>query len=135
MNTTVNLHCVDRICSWMAYVSYKFFLFFFCEFGFICYCTNIALMIVSFRTHVPVCMHVNVYIFVSYLHFYNVPLLASNRAAAFLQLVKLNKALADAETTISLKPQWEKVHVNVYLWSVVLDVLISSWNSNILMHL
>jgi len=36
--------------------------------------------------------------------------LASNRAAAFLQLVKLNKALADAETTITLNPQWEKVH-------------------------
>lgn len=36
-------------------------------------------------------------------------LLASNRAAAFLHLVKLNKALADAETTISLNPQWEKV--------------------------
>ncbi|KAF2290213.1 hypothetical protein GH714_004089 [Hevea brasiliensis] len=31
-----------------------------------------------------------------------------NRAAAFLQLVKLNKALADAETTITLNPQWEK---------------------------
>lgn len=37
-------------------------------------------------------------------------LLTSNRAAAFLHLVKLNKALADAETTISLKPDWEKVH-------------------------
>lgn len=36
-------------------------------------------------------------------------LLTSNRAAAFLHLVKLNKALADAETTISLKPDWEKV--------------------------
>ncbi|KAK4587408.1 hypothetical protein RGQ29_024210 [Quercus rubra] len=36
------------------------------------------------------------------------PTLYSNRAAAFLQLVKLNKALADAETTIKLKPQWEK---------------------------
>jgi hypothetical protein len=34
----------------------------------------------------------------------------SNRAAAFLQLVKLTKALADAETTIKLNPQWEKVH-------------------------
>ncbi|KAM0870240.1 hypothetical protein ACQ4PT_040139 [Festuca glaucescens] len=34
--------------------------------------------------------------------------LYSNRAAAFLHLVKLNKALADAETTIKLKPQWEK---------------------------
>ncbi|XP_059448284.1 uncharacterized protein LOC132179560 [Corylus avellana] len=53
-------------------------------------------------------MHVNVNIFVSNLHFYNVPLLASNRAAAFQQLVKLNKALADAEITISLKSQWEK---------------------------
>lgn len=60
-------------------------------------------------------MHVNVYIFVRNLHFYNVPLLASNRAAAFLQLVKLNKALADAEKTIALKPQWEKVLVNVYV--------------------
>lgn len=37
-------------------------------------------------------------------------LLTSNRAAAFLHLVKLSKALADAETTISLKPDWEKVH-------------------------
>ncbi|KAL4311607.1 hypothetical protein GQ457_01G001980 [Hibiscus cannabinus] len=36
------------------------------------------------------------------------PTLYSNRAAAFLNLVKLNKALADAETTISLNPQWEK---------------------------
>ncbi|CAN1310398.1 Stress-induced-phosphoprotein 1 [Linum perenne] len=36
------------------------------------------------------------------------PTLYSNRAAAFLQLVKLNKALADAETTIKLNPQWEK---------------------------
>jgi len=34
----------------------------------------------------------------------------SNRAAAFLNLVKLNKALVDAETTIKLKPQWEKVY-------------------------
>lgn len=34
--------------------------------------------------------------------------LYSNRAAAFLHLVKLNKALADAEMTISLKPDWEK---------------------------
>ncbi|KAF5736804.1 putative heat shock protein 70 (HSP70)-interacting protein [Tripterygium wilfordii] len=36
------------------------------------------------------------------------PSLYSNRAAAFLQLVKLNKALADSETTIALNPQWEK---------------------------
>ncbi|CAI9118398.1 OLC1v1019963C1 [Oldenlandia corymbosa var. corymbosa] len=36
------------------------------------------------------------------------PTLYSNRAAAFLHLVKLNKALVDAETTISLKPDWEK---------------------------
>lgn len=36
------------------------------------------------------------------------PTLYSNRAAAFLNLVKLNKALVDAETTISLKPDWEK---------------------------
>ncbi|EEF45244.1 hsp70-Hsp90 organizing protein 1 [Ricinus communis] len=36
------------------------------------------------------------------------PTLYSNRAAAFLQLVKLNKALADAEMTITLNPQWEK---------------------------
>ncbi|KAJ4722529.1 Tetratricopeptide repeat (TPR)-like superfamily protein [Melia azedarach] len=36
------------------------------------------------------------------------PTLYSNRAAAFLQLVKLNKALADAETTIKLNPNWEK---------------------------
>jgi len=40
-------------------------------------------------------------------------LFASNRAAALLQLDKLNKALDDAEMTIKLKPQWEKV--NVYL--------------------
>ncbi|KFK23289.1 hypothetical protein AALP_AAs63180U000300 [Arabis alpina] len=32
----------------------------------------------------------------------------SNRAAAFLSLVKLSKDLADAETTIKLNPQWEK---------------------------
>lgn len=36
------------------------------------------------------------------------PTLYSNRAAAFLNLVKLNKALADSETTINLKPDWEK---------------------------
>ncbi|KAK2647089.1 hypothetical protein Ddye_022284 [Dipteronia dyeriana] len=36
------------------------------------------------------------------------PTLYSNRAAAFLNLVKLNKALSDAETTITLNPQWEK---------------------------
>lgn len=36
------------------------------------------------------------------------PTLYSNRAAAFLHLAKLNKALADAETTIKLNPQWEK---------------------------
>ncbi|XP_010556873.1 PREDICTED: hsp70-Hsp90 organizing protein 1 [Tarenaya hassleriana] len=36
------------------------------------------------------------------------PTLYSNRAAAFLQLVKLSKALADAETTIKLNPRWEK---------------------------
>ncbi|KAJ0035366.1 hypothetical protein Pint_24748 [Pistacia integerrima] len=36
------------------------------------------------------------------------PTLYSNRAAAFLQLVKLSKALADAEMTITLNPQWEK---------------------------
>ncbi|CAN0887085.1 Stress-induced-phosphoprotein 1, partial [Linum grandiflorum] len=36
------------------------------------------------------------------------PTLYSNRAAAFLQLVKLNKALTDAETTVKLNPQWEK---------------------------
>ncbi|XP_050373493.1 uncharacterized protein LOC126791130 [Argentina anserina] len=36
------------------------------------------------------------------------PTLYSNRAAAFLQLVKLNRALADAETTITLNPKWEK---------------------------
>ncbi|KAL3828793.1 hypothetical protein ACJIZ3_017595 [Penstemon smallii] len=38
------------------------------------------------------------------------PTLYSNRAAAFLHLVKLNKALVDADTTISLKPDWEKGH-------------------------
>lgn len=36
------------------------------------------------------------------------PTLYSNRAAAFLHLVKLQKALSDAETTISLNPNWEK---------------------------
>lgn len=34
--------------------------------------------------------------------------LFSNRSAAFLNLVKLTKALADAEMTIKLKPTWEK---------------------------
>lgn len=52
---------------------------------------------------------------VNNLFIYNVPLLASNRAAAFLQLVKLNKALADAETTIKLKPQWEKVRIYMHM--------------------
>lgn len=36
------------------------------------------------------------------------PALYSNRSAAFLNLMKLTKALADAETTIKLKPTWEK---------------------------
>lgn len=36
------------------------------------------------------------------------PALYSNRAAAFLNLVKLSKALTDAETTITLNPTWEK---------------------------
>ncbi|KAC9177482.1 hypothetical protein E3N88_46236 [Mikania micrantha] len=36
------------------------------------------------------------------------PTLYSNRAAAFLNLVKLQKALIDAETTISLNPSWDK---------------------------
>lgn len=36
-------------------------------------------------------------------------LCSSNRAAALLQLDKLNKALDDAEMTIKLKPEWEKV--------------------------
>ncbi|KAK9137441.1 hypothetical protein Sjap_008035 [Stephania japonica] len=36
------------------------------------------------------------------------PTLFSNRAAAFLHLAKLNKALADADATINLNPQWEK---------------------------
>ncbi|XP_020971508.1 stress-induced-phosphoprotein 1 isoform X3 [Arachis ipaensis] len=36
------------------------------------------------------------------------PTLYSNRAAALLQLDKLNKALDDAEMTIKLKPEWEK---------------------------
>lgn len=36
------------------------------------------------------------------------PTLYSNRAAAFLNLVKLTKALADAEMTITLSPNWEK---------------------------
>ncbi|GMH19989.1 hypothetical protein Nepgr_021830 [Nepenthes gracilis] len=38
----------------------------------------------------------------------NNPTLYSNRAAAFLHLVKLNKALADADMTITLNPNWEK---------------------------
>ena len=33
----------------------------------------------------------------------------SNRSAAFLNLSKVTKALADAEMTIKLKPTWEKV--------------------------
>ncbi|CAN0876130.1 hypothetical protein LINGRAHAP2_LOCUS11127 [Linum grandiflorum] len=42
-------------------------------------------------------------------------------AAAFLELVKLNKAVTDAETTVKLNPQWEKVLTNidwssVYFW-------------------
>jgi hypothetical protein len=35
--------------------------------------------------------------------------LCSNRSAAFLNLVKLTKSLADAEMTIKLRPTWEKV--------------------------
>lgn len=44
-------------------------------------------------------------------HLFDDSLLASNRAAAFLHLVKLNKALADAETAITLNPVWEKVYI------------------------
>eukprot|EP00475_Leptophrys_vorax_P034912 TRINITY_DN57014_c0_g1_i1.p1 TRINITY_DN57014_c0_g1~~TRINITY_DN57014_c0_g1_i1.p1 ORF type:complete len:137 (+),score=14.86 TRINITY_DN57014_c0_g1_i1:162-572(+) len=36
------------------------------------------------------------------------PTLYSNRAAAFLHLSKLTKALADSETAIKLNPTWEK---------------------------
>lgn len=39
----------------------------------------------------------------------------SNRSAAFLHLVKLNKALSDADATITLNPQWEKVCANIFL--------------------
>ncbi|KAI3682073.1 hypothetical protein L2E82_50221 [Cichorium intybus] len=38
-----------------------------------------------------------------------------NRAAAFLNLVKLQKALTDAETTISLNPNWEKLRSLLHL--------------------
>lgn len=49
---------------------------------------------------------------------------ASNRAAALLQLDKLNKALDDAEMTIKLKPQWEKVNIHlVFLILVVFEPL------------
>ena len=49
--------------------------------------------------------------------------LYSNRCAALLQLSKVTKALADAETAISLKPTWGKVimtcfrHCYVVPWS------------------
>lgn len=33
----------------------------------------------------------------------------SNRSAAFLQLLKVQKALSDADMCIKLKPEWEKV--------------------------
>lgn len=46
---------------------------------------------------------------------------ASNRAAAFLHLVKLNKALADADTTIALDPNWEKVSNNIILNHLILN--------------
>lgn len=59
---------------------------------------------------------------------YYIPLLDSNRAAAFLQLVKLSKALADAETTIALKPQWEKVNI-MYTRCYLYWRLISALNS------
>lgn len=59
---------------------------------------------------------------------YYIPLLDSNRAAAFLQLVKLSKALADAETTIALKPQWEKVNI-MYTQCYLYWRLISTLNS------
>eukprot|EP00245_Coleochaete_scutata_P006768 TRINITY_DN21549_c0_g1_i1.p1 TRINITY_DN21549_c0_g1~~TRINITY_DN21549_c0_g1_i1.p1 ORF type:complete len:324 (+),score=72.67 TRINITY_DN21549_c0_g1_i1:59-1030(+) len=36
------------------------------------------------------------------------PALYSNRSAAFLELSKVTKALADADMTIKLKPTWEK---------------------------
>jgi hypothetical protein len=35
--------------------------------------------------------------------------LRSNRSAAFLQLLKVQKALTDADMCIKLKPEWEKV--------------------------
>lgn len=80
---------------------------------------------------------------------FNVPLLASNRAAAFLQLVKLSKALADAETTIKLNPQWEKVllfyfslknsfssqQTFTFRKQNILVFIISSFKRTFLMHL
>ncbi|GMN46760.1 hypothetical protein TIFTF001_015936 [Ficus carica] len=58
--------------------------------------------------------------------------LYSNRAAAFLQLVKLNKALADAETTIALSPQWEKVDFGIL---IILGLLKLFLNCVFMMHL
>uniref|UniRef100_A0A2P2K2B9 Uncharacterized protein n=1 Tax=Rhizophora mucronata TaxID=61149 RepID=A0A2P2K2B9_RHIMU len=52
-------------------------------------------------------------------------LLDSNRAAAFLQLVKLNKALADAETTITLNPKWEKVWNFTYFFFLFGKILLN----------
>jgi hypothetical protein len=36
-------------------------------------------------------------------------MMRSNRSAAFLQLLKVQKALSDADMCIKLKPEWEKV--------------------------
>ena len=52
---------------------------------------------------------------------------ASNRAAALLQLDKLNKALDDAEMTIKLKPEWEKVNFQQFF--LILTVSLNPCNA------
>lgn len=59
----------------------------------------------TFILKVQYYLYLRVYAFLTSIIF----IVDSNRAAAFLHLVKLSKALADAETTITLKPDWEKV--------------------------
>lgn len=71
----------------------------------ISFCSLELLLVYMFL--ICTCMCTSVFFLISFL--FNSFSWTSNRAAAFLNLVKLNKALTDAETTITLNPQWEKV--------------------------
>lgn len=49
--------------------------------------------------------------------------LYSNRSAAYASLGKYQEALADADKTIEIKPDWAKVHIALYTVTCVQRVL------------